>query len=231
MDIQWKWEDMCGPVGLQPWNDVDKDFGGCFQELFLQIPVYFIIAIVSGFFVGYRKEWVIREKAQEHVIVIRSFVTLALVFIPIIELYIFITKKDFVLYPVDYFAAGSASLAWLVHFGYVLALKHRLGASSRGPFIQLFLWFISSVLTLVALRTNIRNGAVIAFDVATLCCHAVYLCTLIPSSHSRPTFYSPCLVGSQHTHVSISNKVLYILKDRIYRILVSVELCHVQSTI
>ncbi|XP_026315550.1 multidrug resistance-associated protein 7 [Hyposmocoma kahamanoa] len=200
MDIQWKWEDMCGPAGLQPWNDVDKDFGGCFQELFLQIPVYFIIAIVSGFFVGYRKDWVIREKAQEHVIVIRSFVTLALVFIPIIELYIFITKKDFILYPVDYFTAGSASLAWVVHFGYVLALKHRLGASSRGPFIQLVLWFISALLTSVALRTNIRNGSIIGFDIATLCCHGVYLFTLIPSSHSRPTFYSPCLVGSQHTH-------------------------------
>lgn len=215
MDRQWKWEDMCGPAGLEPWNDPDKDFGGCFQKLFLQIPVYFIIAVVSGFFVGYRKNWVIREKAQEHVIVIRSFVTLALVFIPIIELYIFITKKDFVLYPVDYFASGSASLAWLVHFGYVLALKHRLGASSRGPFIQLFLWFISALLTLVALRTDIRNGSIIAFEVATLCCHAVYLCTLIPSSHSRPTFYSRCLVGSQHIHVSTCNK-LYFIKKNVY---------------
>lgn len=62
MNINWKWEDMCGPGGLHPWNDATKDFSVCFQELFLQVPVYFIIAIVSGYFVGYRKDWVIREK-------------------------------------------------------------------------------------------------------------------------------------------------------------------------
>lgn len=202
-NIQWKWEDMCGPEGLQPWNETTKDFGHCFQELFLQTPVYFIIAIVSSYYVGYRKHWVIREKMQERAIVLRSFVALALVFIPIIELYIVITKVDFVLYPVDYFAAGVACLSWLVHFGYVLALKHRLGSSSRGPTLQLLLWSAAVILTMIALRTSIRTGTTISFHIATLCCHCVYLLTLLPSSESRPTFYSPCLVGSQHTHVSI----------------------------
>ncbi|XP_049867954.1 uncharacterized protein LOC126368123 [Pectinophora gossypiella] len=198
--IRWKWEDMCGPVGLRPWDDVNKDFGQCFQELFLQIPTYFLIAIVSGYYVGYRKEWVIREKTQERAVVFRSFVVLALVFIPIIELYIFITKPGFTLYPVDYFAAGASCLAWLVHFGYVLALKHRLGASARGPFLQLILWFCSVLVSMVALRTSIHTGTITAFNIATLSCHALYLLTLLPSSDSRPTFYSPCLVGSQHTH-------------------------------
>lgn len=202
INITWKWEDMCGPAGLQPWDDTAKDFGQCFQELFFQIPVYFIIAIVSGYYVGYRKDWVIREKTQERAIVIRSFVVLVLVFIPIIELYIFITKANFVLYPVNYFAAGASCLSWLIHFGYVLALKHRLGPSARGPLLQLLLWVAAAFLNMVALRTSVRTGGEIGFNIAVLCCNAVYFLTLLPSSDSRPTYYSPCLVGSQHSHVS-----------------------------
>lgn len=198
-----KWEDVCGPQGLQPWNDTTKDFGLCFQELFLQIPLYSIIAIVSAYYVGFRNDWVIREKTQERAIVIRSFIVLALVFIPIIELYVFITKVNFVLYPVDYFAAGVSCLSWLVHFGYVLALKQRLGASARGPLSQLVMWSAAVVLNLIALRSYIIMGGSAGFVIAALCCHGLYFLTLLPSSDSRRTYYSQCLVGSQHTHVCI----------------------------
>ncbi|KAH9632341.1 hypothetical protein HF086_010266 [Spodoptera exigua] len=198
--MQWQWEFMCGPQGLKPWNDVTKDFGQCFQDLFIQIPVFFIIAIISGFYVGYRKDWVVREKAQERAIVFRSFVVLALVFIPIIELYVLITTPNSVLYPVNYFTAGASCLAWLFHFGYVLALKHRLGQSARGPTSQLLMWSLAVFVNVVALRSSIITGATMSFNIATICCHILYFMTLLPSSNSRPTFYSPCLVGSQHTH-------------------------------
>ncbi|KAM3964152.1 LOW QUALITY PROTEIN: ATP-binding cassette sub-family C member 10 [Aphomia sociella] len=200
MNINWSWEDMCGPLGLQPWKEDTKDIGQCFQELFLQIPVFFLIAIISGFYVGYRKDWVVREKTQERAIVIRSFVVLALVFIPIIEMYVFVTQINFVLYPVDYFSAGASCLSWLVHFGYVLALKHRLGLSTRGPLLQLIMWSCAALLNVIALRSSILTNMPIGYNIATLCCHAIYFLTLLPSSDSRPTFYSPCLVGSQHTH-------------------------------
>lgn len=200
MQLPWHWKDMCGPQGLQPWDDVTKDVGQCFQQLFLQIPLYFVIAIVSGYYVGYRRDWVIREKTQERALTLRSFVVLFLVFIPIIELYIFVTNAAIVLYPVTYFAAGASCLAWLVHFGYVLALKHRLGRSSRGPSLQLVLWSVAVILNLMSLRSHMMAGDVIAFDIANLCCHLVYLLSLIPSSESRVTYYSPCLVGSQHSH-------------------------------
>ncbi|XP_062527496.1 ATP-binding cassette sub-family C member 10 isoform X2 [Bombyx mori] len=213
LNINWKWEDMCGPGGLHPWNDATKDFSVCFQELFLQVPVYFIIAIVSGYFVGYRKDWVIREKTQERAIIFRSFVVLGLAFIPIIEIYIFTTKPDFTLYPVDYFAAGSSCLAWLVHFGYVLALKHRLGRSSRGPVMQLFLWCCTVLLNLIALRSNIISGSQTGFNTAALCCHVLYFLTLIPSNYSRPTFYSPCLVGSQHSHSEYTPLIPHVDDD------------------
>lgn len=199
-----EWKDICGPKGLQPWDDEIMDFGLCFEELFLQIPLGFIIAIISGYYVGYRRDWVIREKAQERAIIIRSFVVLLLVFIPIIELYIFLTKKDITLYPVDYFAAGTLCLSWLVHFGYVLALKHRLGSSSRGPLSQLILWSFAAMLNIIMLRSNIIAGSPVGFSIASLCCHGIYLLTLLPSSESRPTYYSPCLVGSQHSHVCMT---------------------------
>lgn len=205
-----KWEDICGPKGLHAWDDDTMDFSQCFEELFLQIPICFIIAIISGYYIGYRKDWVIREKAQERAIIIRSFVVLALVFIPIIELYVFITKSDFILYPVDYFAAGTSCLSWLVHFGYILALKHRLGSSSRGPLSQLIMWSLAAMLNIIMLRSNVLVGSSVGFSIATLCCHGIYLLTLLPSSESRPTYYSPCLVGSQHTHVCMTEQSLIL---------------------
>ncbi|CAK1601027.1 unnamed protein product [Parnassius mnemosyne] len=195
----WRWEDMCGPDGFQPWVDDRKDFGKCFQELCLQIPMFFILAIISGYYVGYRRDWVIREKIQEQAIILRSFVVLALMFIPIVKLYIFITNSKFNLFPIDYFTAGAGCLSWLVHFGYILALKHRLGLSCRGPTALLFLWFIIVVLNFISLRTSIITGAITGFNIATLCCHIIYFLTLLPSSNSRPTFYSSHLVGSQHS--------------------------------
>lgn len=201
--IKWTWEDMCGPSGLQPWNETTKDLGLCFEELFLEIPLYFIIAIVSAYYIGYRRDWVIREKTQERAIVLRSFVVLALVFIPIVELYVFITDVTFILYPIDYFVAGASCLCWLVHFGYMLSLKQRLGPSPRGPAVLLVLWALAVVLNVVSLRSSAVAAAPVAAAIVSLCCHVLYLLTLIPSSHSRPTFYSPCLVGSQHNHVSL----------------------------
>nr|XP_049696505.1 uncharacterized protein LOC110371605 [Helicoverpa armigera] len=198
--MQWQWEYICGPQGLTPWNDATKDFGRCFQELFLQIPVFFCIAVISGYYVGYRKDWVVRDKTQERALVLRSFAVLALVFIPMIELYVYITQPGSVLYPVNYFYAGSSCLAWLFHFGYVLALKHRLGQSCRGPTSQLFMWTLAVVVNVLSIRSNLLSGTAMGFNIATLCCHVLYFMTLLPSSNSRATFYSPCLVGSQHSH-------------------------------
>ncbi|CAG4948573.1 unnamed protein product [Colias eurytheme] len=195
-----KWEDMCGPLGLHIWNDTTKDFGICFQELFLQIPTYGLLAIISGYYVGYRRDWVIREKPQERAIMLRSFVVLALMLTPIVQLYIYLTTKNFILYPIDYFTAGASCLSWLVHFGFVLALKHRLGQSSRGPLSILLLWSAAVILNIIDLRSTFINGEPPAYSIATLCCHALYFLTLLPASDSSPTFYSPWLVGSQHSH-------------------------------
>lgn len=202
LNITWKWEYICGPQGLAPWNDTTKDIGICFQELFLQIPTFFILAITSGYYMGFRRNWVVREKTQERSITLRSFVALALVAIPIIHLYVIISDDQLKLYPIDYFAAGAACISWLVHFGYVIALKHRLGQSSRGPMCQLILWSLLALLSVIELRSNILIGSPTSFGIAIVCFHVVYLLTLLPASDSRPTFYSPCLVGSQHSHVS-----------------------------
>ncbi|XP_045532531.1 ABC transporter C family member 13 [Pieris brassicae] len=200
LNISIKWEDMCGPSGLYVWNDTSKDFGLCFQELFLQIPLFFLLAIISGYYVGYRKDWVIREKALERVIMLRSFIILALAISPIIQLYIFLTRPNTELYPIDYFTAGTSCIAWLVHFGFILALKHRLGPSSRGPLSILLLWSGAVILNLMELRSTILNSNPPAYCIGTLCCHTLYFLTLLPASDSRPTFYSPWLVGSQRSH-------------------------------
>ncbi|CAG9135256.1 unnamed protein product [Plutella xylostella] len=115
-------------------------------------------------------------------------------------IYAWILEPGYVLYPIVYFVAGASCLCWLVHFGYVLALRHRLGPSSRGPTSLLVCWGAAVVLNILSLRSNSMAGASIASDIATLCCHGLYLLTLVPHSQTRQTYYSPCLVGSQHNH-------------------------------
>lgn len=218
-NFTWDWRYICGPDGLRPWDDVTKDIGICFQELFLEIPVYFLLAIFSGYYIGLRKHWVVREKTQERAITLRSFIVLGLVFIPIIHLYIFISNDKDHLYPIDYFTESAKCLAWIVHFGYILALKHRLGQSSRGPLCQLVLWSIIVLFNVTSLRSTILTGSSTAYNIATLCCHVLYFLTLLPSSDSRPTFYSPCLVGSQHSHVSIFQSNHVHIPNIIFKIL------------
>ncbi|VVD04602.1 unnamed protein product [Leptidea sinapis] len=200
LNISLNWEDICGPSGFHPWNETSKDFGICFQELLLQTPMYSMLAVLSAYFIGYRRDWVIREKTQERAIALRSFIVLVLVLTPIVQIYAYLTTPNLKLFPVDYFIAGTSCITWLVHFGYVLALKHRLGQSSRGPLLPLLLWGAVALLNIIELRSTIVIGAPPAFSIATLCCHALYFLTLLPGSDSRPTFYSPCLVGSQHSH-------------------------------
>lgn len=48
---QWDWTSVC-PTGVRPWLPDTKELAPCFQQLFLQIPVLCLFAIVSGYHVG-----------------------------------------------------------------------------------------------------------------------------------------------------------------------------------
>ncbi|GBP44642.1 ABC transporter C family member 13 [Eumeta japonica] len=192
-DSPWKWEYICGPGGLEPWDELNKDVGLCFQRLFLDVPVWLALAATSAYYVGYRSGWVLRERWQERAIVLRVLSALALAGVSAAQLFVAVT-------PAACLSAAAASLAWAVHSIYVLALRRRLGANSRGPIAPLICWGVAAVLTALATRSRALVQLSLDLNIPILVLHIVYLITLIPSTSSRVTFYSPCLVGSQHSH-------------------------------
>lgn len=196
MNIQWQWEDMCGPDGLHPWNPKTRDMGYCFQRLFILIPCLFLLAIVSSFYAGRHIDWVVRGRLQERTILLRSLIVLSMIIIPLIKIYRGCE------YTIDYFECCAEIIAWFMHFCYIMALKHRLGKSPRGPTLILVLWSITAVMSVISLRTLISIHQPYVLAIITLIIQINYALTLLPSEGvTSPTYYSPCLVGSQYSQV------------------------------
>lgn len=205
--IQWKWEDMCGPGGLHPWNPVTHDMGYCFQRLFLHIPILFLLAVTSAYYVGKHVRWVVRGRLQEIAINSRSIFTLCIAVIPVIKIYTIIQGIENEAMAIDYFTSGTECLTWIIHFAFILALRHRLGISPRGPIVVLVLWSVTAVLSVISLRTLILLKQSYVLELIVVILQILYAFTLLPSEGiTSPTYYSPHLVGSQYSQV---NNILY----------------------
>jgi ATP-binding cassette subfamily C (CFTR/MRP) protein 10 len=123
------------------------------------------------------------------------------------------------LQPVDYLLAVVKGVTWLLHVGFILALRHRLGVSLRGPFAICVLWTLSFALSAVSLRSHIllyRNNPLpefskflcisYGFSIAEFILQCLYMITLFPSERS-------CDAGTyegfdQHLHSSESQSLL-----------------------
>lgn len=105
------------------------------------------------------------------------------------------------LVPAQYFLASVQCLTWLTHFVYVLALRHRLGPSLRGPLPVRLLWFGNFIFLCVRYHSTYYNSGQIADGLLQLHCETlnvvlqtIYGITLIPHGHAssdRATRYQP----------------------------------------
>ncbi|KAK3914649.1 Multidrug resistance-associated protein 7 [Frankliniella fusca] len=198
--FKWSWDEMCGPDGLVVWSTTHKDLGLCFQELCMKVPALALLAAVSAFYCGSQDRWVVRDPSMIRVIFFRSVVALILAIEPIVRVCYTIKDAPTSLQPVDYLLHGVESFAWLVHFGYILALRHRLGVSPRGPIVPCVLWTLILVLNIVSVRSLAReiregNASQSVFtdyyaDLISLCTHVVYLLTLLPGRGGTHAAYN-----------------------------------------
>lgn len=198
--FNWNWAEMCGPDGLTIWSPTHHDIGVCFQKLCLRIPVLTLLAVVSAYFCGRQDRWVVRDPYMIKVIWVRSIISLVLAVEPIIRVCYSIKEAPFSLQPVDYLLYGVESFCWLVHFGFVLALRHRLGVSPRGPIFVGVLWTLVLMLEIVSVRSlariiregNSTQAAYVTFygNIISLCTHALYLLTLVPGRGGTHAAYN-----------------------------------------
>lgn len=217
--LQWKWADMCGPSGLTLWSVKNHDIGICFQELCLQVPVFILMATVSAYYCGIHTHWIVRSQIQSQILGLRTVTTVIMAVATVMKICTVIQLSPGFLQPVDYFLAAVKGVTWLVHAGFILALRHRLGVSLRGPFAVCVLWTLSFALSAVSLRSHIllyHNNPLpefsrflsicYGFSIAEFILQCLYMVTLYPSGRS-------CDVGTyegfdQHLHSSESQSLL-----------------------
>jgi ATP-binding cassette subfamily C (CFTR/MRP) protein 10 len=227
MWLLWKWEDMCGPGGLTLWSVKSHDVGICFQELCLQVPVFILIATVSAYYCGRQTRWIVRSRKQLQVLGLRALATLLMAVAAVARICTAIKLSPGSLQPVDYFLAVVEGVTWFVHLGFILALRHHLGASLRGPFSICVLWTLSFALSAISMRSHILLYHSVplpdlsrmvyisyGFSIVELVLQCLYMVTLFPSERSWT-------VGTheefdQHLHSSESHSLLGKLQIYIF---------------
>jgi ATP-binding cassette subfamily C (CFTR/MRP) protein 10 len=217
--LQWNWEDMCGPGGLTLWSVGTHDIGICFQELCLQVPVFILMATVSAYYCGRHTHWVARSQRQLQILGLRAIATVLMAVATVARICIAIALSPGFLQPVDYLLAVVEGVTWLVHLGFILALRHHLGVSLRGPFSVCVLWALNFALSAISVHSHVLLMHSIpapdllrfvyiscGFSIAEVVLQCLYMVTLFPSERSWD-------VGryegfDQHLHNSESQRLL-----------------------
>lgn len=198
---KWQWEDMCGRDGFHPWNPKTRDFGFCFQRLFLIIPVFYILAIISAYYAGKQANWVVRGKLQIYAINVRCIIVFCLTVIPFIQGYLLLIRKNTIVVPIDYFTLGTECITWFIHFAFMLAMRRRLGVSPRGPTLILVVWSAVFVLSIISLRSVVLQGRPYWEELCVVILQVFYLITLIPGE--GVSSLTSTLIGSEYAPVRI----------------------------
>lgn len=141
---------MCGPGGLVPWYPSKHDVGLCFQQIFLQVPVLILFAITSAYYYGNRSERT-NYRQQKWAIRFRFIFSLLIALVPVARTIVGIEFAYGVFRPVYYLTSGVEIIAWFVHSGYVLSLRHE--RNYHGPVVVRVLWTLTAVLSVINLRT------------------------------------------------------------------------------
>jgi ATP-binding cassette subfamily C (CFTR/MRP) protein 10 len=195
--LQWNWEDMCGPGGLTLWSLGTNDVGLCFQELCLQVPVFILMATVSAYYCGRQAHWIVRSQKQLQILWLRAIATVLMAVTAVVKICTAIAISPGSLQPMDYLLAAVEGITWLVHLGFILALRHRLGVSLRGPFSICILWAFNFALSAISMHSHMLLYYDIhepdsskfvyisyGFSIAELVLQCLYMITLFPSERS-----------------------------------------------
>lgn len=111
-----------------------------------------MFAIVSAYYYGSRTDRRTRNPNQKCIIQIRCTISLVIAIIPFIRIIVGAKYDAGMFRPVDYLIAGTEVIAWFVHSGYVLSLRHQ--NKLKGPVVVMVLWTLLFILSIINLRTQ-----------------------------------------------------------------------------
>ncbi|XP_075224680.1 ATP-binding cassette sub-family C member 10 [Lycorma delicatula] len=202
-NFYFNWTEFCGTEeGFVVWDTIHNDIGFCCQALCLHLPALSLIAIVSSHYCGKLTDWVVRPHRDMCILRIRYCVALLLSCLPIVRSYVEVSNTRITLFPINHTLAAVESFSWFIHFIYILALRHRLGPSLRGPVFMNFIWMLNYALSFMTLRSYYiickeinfyRTNTPLTFAFIRVVLQTIYALTLIPSSSSYngTSFYQP----------------------------------------
>ncbi|CAG9856502.1 unnamed protein product [Phyllotreta striolata] len=217
--VEWNWIPFCGEEFVI-WSPSQHDFGICFQNTFLHIPILAIFGISSAYYFGLQTGIVLRTRRQTFAIITRSIVSLILAFFPLVEfcnVYFYgdaLDKASLMLVAVQ-------GVCWFSHFFYTLRLKRGLTKNPRGPMLMTIIWLIIFSLSVLTARSyyliykhnsserKFRNESFL-YSCVNLGLLLVYGMSLIPSESSEVNARSissendPLLGSNSHTYVRFS---------------------------
>lgn len=113
----WAWTNIC-PTGVRPWLPDTKQLAPCFQQLFLQIPVLIIFAILSAYHAGRIASGVSvhRNRVQGVALRLRMVAVLSLVAFAAFK-FVYAQRVGIELWPIDVLVGCVEMIVFFVHFG------------------------------------------------------------------------------------------------------------------
>lgn len=192
----WNWTEFCGqPEGFVFWDQKHGDLGDCFQKLVLHFPVLCLISIISGYYCGRDFNYAFRSRFEMNMLRVRYTLTFFMALLPVSRVILEISIVPLHFAPVLLLFNVTQCFAMLLHFCYILCLRHRLSPSHRGPVLMNAIWSVYFIITFIALRSqfiiykhipSVSNCSVHFYSaVISAALQLLYLLTLLPSSPSN----------------------------------------------
>lgn len=113
--IPWNWTAFCS-TGLKPFESDSNDFLPCFQEVFLQLPIFALFAICSSYYCGIHEAPVVRDQAQIYLIHVRITASAVAGSIPVLQALV-LKANDVKIYPAEVLLTCTQFISWMVHIG------------------------------------------------------------------------------------------------------------------
>lgn len=116
-DWHWNWYELC-PSGLTPWTPNTNNLTPCFQQIFLQVPVFTFFAITSAYYFGRYNSNIVRNRTQMQMLVLRIVAVLLLSGVPVCKLFYILARKNIHdIWPIDVLTSIFEGITYFVHFG------------------------------------------------------------------------------------------------------------------
>lgn len=200
-DIDWSF--VCA-TGIRPWlppaNSTNstthsptspvrhQQLAPCFQQLFMQVPILALFAILSAYHCGrHCGTRVQRDRVQTLVLRLRCAAVVALASLPAAHLAAWrYYGSEAPPWPADWLLAGCQTLAYAAHAAYLMSLRRRGSSNHRGPLAVRVAWtsvFMMSVVWLVVGEAQPGMGH--AFAELAVLLHCAYAVTLLPMGEAR----------------------------------------------